>query len=168
MWNHWLFMFFRVASLVRARGPPRPAGAAGGRSRESGRSRGGAAWAPRSWECCRFHVRWFFPGDRRNSTNEATKRRAGRRARPAAPVRNACICGTHDANEGNTGSCGVLSQQLVCWFRSTRKLPVDSACPRSHTLSFSGGRPRGKSCRMRRRCQRLTTSWLMTIPTPSE
>jgi len=68
-----------------------------------------------------------------------------------------CICGTlahmegaraidnrAHANAGNTGSCGVLSQQLACWFRSTRKLPVDSACPRSHTLSFSGGKPRGK------------------------
>ena len=86
MWNHWLFMFLRVASLVRARAGAAAAGRRGrgmgrGRSRESGRSRGGAAWAPRSWECCRFHVRWFFPGDRHNSTNEATKRRAGRAQR---------------------------------------------------------------------------------------
>ena len=136
--------------------------------------RGGPPRGARSRECCRFHVRWFFPGDRLNSTNEATKRRAAVRNHASVARSRIIMEGARaidnrvHANAGNTGSCGVLSQQLACWFRSTRKLPVDSACPRSHTLSFSGGKPRGKSCRMRRRCQRLTTSWLMTIPTPSE
>ena len=93
-------------------------------------------------------MRWFFPGDRLNSTNEATKRRAAVRNH-ASVARSRiwkarAIDNRAHANAGNTGSCGVLSQQLVCWFRSTRKLPVDSACPRSHTLSFSGGKPRGK------------------------
>ena len=106
-------------------------------------------------ECCRFHVRWFFPGDRLNSTNEATKRRAAVRNHASVAPGTLAMTLAHmegaraidnraHANAGNTGSCGVLSQQLACWFRSTRKLPVDSACPRSHTLSFSGGKPRGK------------------------
>lgn len=38
--------------------------------------RGGPRRVGREVGSCRFHVRWFFPGDRLNSTNEATKRRA--------------------------------------------------------------------------------------------
>jgi hypothetical protein len=134
---------------------------------------GGRRVGARSRECCRFHVRWFFPGDRLNSTNEATKRRAAVRnhasvarsriwkARALSTIERTQTQGIrgHAGYSLNSLSAGSVRHESCQLIRHVR----------DHTLSPSLGASHvAKSCRMRRRCQRLTTSWLMTIPTPSE